>query len=503
MNDNLKDQEKTPFLDAYVDYIKSKPTCFDVPGHKRGHFVTDLSRKISPVILDYDVNAPYGLDNLYNPKSLILESEKLASKAFHADKCYFSVNGTTGGILTMFLACLKSHDKVILPRNIHKSVISALIISGAVPIFINPIIDEDLGIAEGMSVEEVTLAIKENPDTKAIFVINPTYYGITSDLKEIVKIAHENNIIVMCDEAHGSNFVFNDNLPISAMDANADISSLSIHKNSGSLTQSSMILTKGDRIDSFQVKKAFSMLSSTSPNSLLLCSLDAARKEMAIRGKEVIDENLKLASYARSKLSKIEGISILDYSYIKKMNSSGVFNMDLTKLLIDVRGLNMYGYEVYKMLRMKYNIQVELGEVSLILALIGPGSSRSDVDKLYDALNDISKNNKSREKIEIPKFKTSFPQMLVKPTIAFDAPYKMVSIDDCVGEISTETVMAYPPGIPILIPGEVITNSEVELIKFYLREGGEVLKDSDEKHMKVIDNKRWKLSTDYEDKIDI
>ncbi len=503
MNNKDEDQERTPFLDAYVEYVKSNPVCFDVPGHKRGHFITDLSRKISPVLLDYDVNAPYGLDNLYNPKTYILESEKLASRAFHASRCYFLVNGTTGGILTMFLSCLKSHDKVILPRNIHKSVINALILSGAVPIFINPIIDEELGIAEGITIQSIEEKINENPDAKAIFLINPTYYGITSNLKEIVKLAHSKNIIVMVDEAHGSNFVFSDKLPISAMDAGADISSLSIHKNSGSLTQSSIILTQGDRIDDFQVKKAFSMLSSTSPNSLLLCSLDAARKEMAIRGKEIIDDNLKLASYARDNLKKIKGIKVIDKSYIDKMKSSGVYDIDLTKIVIDVTGLNMYGYEVYKLLRMKYNIQVELGEVSLILILIGPGSTKEDVDKLLIALTDISKNNEENEKIDIPKFKFSYSQSLVKPTIAFDAPYKIVSIDDCIGEISVETVMAYPPGIPILIPGEIITKDEVSLIKFYIEKGGEVLKDSDELHMKVIDTKKWKLSEDFDNKIDI
>lgn len=500
----MKDeQEKTPFLDAYINYIKSKPVCFDVPGHKRGSFITDLSRKISPIILENDVNAPYGLDNLYNPKSVILESQTLAAKAFHADKCYFSVNGTTGGILTMFLACLKSHDKVILPRNVHKSVINALIISGAVPIFINPVIDESLGIANGVTVSSIQQAIEENSDVKAIFIINPTYYGVCSNLKEIVRIAHLKNILVMVDEAHGSNFVFNDKLPLSAMDCNADISSLSIHKNSGSLTQSSIILTKGNLIDSSQVKKAFSMLSSTSPNSLFLCSIDAARKEMAIRGKEVLNNNLLLASYARNKIDQIEGLKVLDSTYINKMNSSGVYSLDETKLVIDVTSLNMYGYDVYKKLRMEYNIQVELGEVTLILALIGPGSTKEDVDKLISALTDISKKCDRNTKLSIPKFKYNYPTSLVKPTIAFDAPYKRVKLSDSIGEISAETIMAYPPGIPILIPGEIISIDAINLINFYYDEGGEVLKDSEEGVIKVIDQSKWKLFEDYSSKSDL
>lgn len=498
-----EEQERTPFLDAYVEYVKSDPVCFDVPGHKRGHFITDLSRKISPIILQYDVNAPYGLDNLYNAKSLILESEKLASRAFHADKCFFSINGTTGGILTMFLACLKSHDKVILPRNIHKSVINALIISGAVPIFIDPVIDEDLGIANGVSTDSLKKKIDENPDAKAVFIINPTYYGITSNLKEIVKIAHEKNMIVMVDEAHGSNFVFSDKLPICAMDCDADISSMSIHKNSGSLTQSSFILAKGNRVDEIQLKKSFAMLSSTSPNSLLLCSLDAARKEMYLRGKEVIDDNLEIARYIREEINKIDGLKTIDSSYLDKFDDDGVYDIDLTKIVIDVRGLNMYGYDVYKLLRLKYNIQVELGEVSLILVLVGPGSTKDDAVKLVSALKDISMNNKSKDLLEIPKYKYSYPKTLVKPTIAFDAPYKLVPLEDSIGEIATETVMAYPPGIPILIPGEIISSDSIKMIKFYYDEGGEVLKDSDEKHIKVIDLEKWKLSDDFDSKIDI
>ena len=496
-------QEETPFLDAYVSYVKSDPICLDVPGHKRGHFETDLSRKISPSILKFDVNAPYGLDNLYHPKGVILESEKLAAEAFHADECFFLVNGTTGGIISMFLSVLKTHDKVILPRNVHKSVINALILSGAVPIFIEPVIDEDLGIANGVTKDQLISAIEENSDVKAIFLINPTYYGVCSDLKEIVNIAHQKNIIVMVDEAHGSNFVFSDKLPLSAMDALADISSMSIHKNSGSLTQSSFLLIKGNRIDISRVKKAISMISSTSPNSLLLCSLDAARKEMYFKGKEVIEENLKLASYLREEIKKIDGLSFIDSSYISRMNSDGVYSLDLTKVVIDVRGLNMYGYDVYKMLRMKYNIQVELGEVSVILILIGPGSTKSDIDRLIFALKDISMKNQEKDKVEIPRISSLHPKSLVKPTIAFDAPSKKVLLSSSLGEISAETIMAYPPGIPVLIPGEIITSDVLSTISFYLKEDLVILADSEDGYIKVIDQNRWKLMEDYEERIDI
>lgn len=493
----MNKQEKTPYLTALIDYVKSNPVPFDVPGHKLGGFQSDLSRLVSSCFFEYDANAPIGLDNLYNAKGVIKEAEELASEATDADYCFFSVNGTTGGIITIILGSLYSKDKIILPRNIHKSVVNALIVSGAIPVFVNPDIDEELGIACGVKSEDYIKAMDENPTAKAIFVINPTYFGIASDLRTLVNEAHKRNMIVIVDEAHGSNFYFSDELPISAMSAKADITAMSMHKNSGSLTQSSMILMKKKYLSYYDIKKAFTMFSSTSPNPLLIASLDAARKEMAIHGKEIIHNCLNLACYARSELNKIPGIKVYGKEYLEKRHNSGCFDIDLTKLVIDVTGLGLYGYEVYKEIRKKYNVQLELGEVSVVLAIISPGTKKEHVDKLIDAFKKLSSEYyKKNENIEIPKYNYSYPINLVSPRVAYDAPHKVVDLTSSIGEISAETIMAYPPGIPILIPGEIISSDAIDLIEFYKREGGEVLKDTAENKINIIDRKNWYLSED-------
>ena len=497
--ENNKDpqQKKTPFLDALIKYVESSPVCFDVPGHKMGNFVTDLSRRVSPIIFKYDVNAPIGLDNLYNTTGCIKEAEDLAAKACHADHCLFSVNGTSGGILTMFTACLDMKDKVILPRNVHKSVINSLIVSGAIPIFVDPDIDEKLGVANGVSLEKMVKAMDENPTAKAVFVINPTYFGVVSDLKEIVKAAHERNMIVMTDEAHGSNFYWSKELPCSAMDAGADITAMSMHKNSGSLTQTSMILSQGDRVNFREIKRAFAMFSSTSPNHLLIASLDAARKEMYFKGERVIHKNLEMAEYARKLINQIPGMHVYSKEYVKEQNSSGVYDTDGTKLVIQVTGLglSMYGYEVYLEIRKTSNVQLELGEVNVILALIGPGTTKENIDSLIMGLKKLSAKHFSlNHRKKTLSYNYSYSKMVVSPRDGYDAPNLIVPLSDSVGEISGETVMAYPPGIPIVIPGEVISLDAVRMIQFFQKEGGEVLKDTEPSMIKIVDRKNWYLS---------
>ncbi len=485
------DQNRTPYLDSYVKYLKSKPTCFDVPGHKMGKFETDLARKLSPVFSQYDVNAPYGMDNLAYPKGVIKEAEELMAEAMHSDVALFSVNGTSGGILAMFMGCLNEKDKVILPGNCHKSVINSLILSGATPVFVSPEIDEKLGVACGVKTSDYIKAMDDNKDAKAIFVINPTYFGVVSDLKKIVKEAHKRNMIVMVDEAHGSNFYFSDELPLSAMECQADISAVSFHKNSGSLTQSSVLLIKGNRVDKIDVKKALSMLTSTSPNDLLLCSLDAARKEMVLRGKEVLHEDVILADYAREEINKIPGLYCYGREYINK--ESGRYDIDITKLVIEVTGLGKYGYEAYKDLRNLYNIQVELGEVNVILVLISVGNDKEDIDHLISSLKDYSKRNYGLHKRrKFPTRDFHYPKTACNPREGYDAPYKIINLKDSSGEISAETVMAYPPGIPLIIPGEVFDKKIIDMIDFYHKEGGEIIKDTSIGKIKVIDKSLWK-----------
>lgn len=482
-------EEREPFLEACLKYMNSNPTPFDVPGHKMGRLTNDLVKFAGKDIFRADFNAPIGLDNLYHPTGVIKEAEELAALAFHADQAIFSVNGSTGGILTGLNALLRAKDKIILPRNVHKSVINGIIMSGAVPIFVKPDIDKDTGIANGVSLDVYKKAILENPDAKMVFVINPTYFGVASNLVEIVKFAHEHQMLVMTDEAHGAHFVFHPKMPISGMDANADISILSIHKTAGSLTQTSLILLKEGRVDVSRVKKVFAMLSSTSPNHILLASLDTARKMLYFNGEKLVQHALDLANYAREEINKLPGIFIFDKSYC---NLPGRFDCDETKLVINISRLGLNGFDVIKLIRAKFNIQLELAEVSEVLAVVGIGSTTEDINRLIEAMTYLSKTYYKEDfVVSIPHFDYKYPELLVRPRDAFNAPTKIVPFNDAIGEISADSIMIYPPGIPIAIPGEEITKDAIDLVEFYSEHGGVLLSDSPDGFIKVIDQMNW------------
>ncbi len=493
---DLKKQTKTPLLDAMKEYIESNPVPFDVPGHKMGKFKNDFSSYLGEMAYKSDINAPIGLDNLYHPKGVIKESEDLYADLFNVDEALFSVNGTTGGIMTMIVGIIDAKEKIILPRNVHKSVINALILSGGIPIFVMPDIDKDTGVANGVTVDNYVKAMDEHPDAKAIFVINPTYFGITSDIKRIVEEAHRRDMIVMADEAHGSHLYFNNELPLGAMEAGADISSLSIHKTLGSLTQSSVILINKERINYSRILRVYAMFSSTSPNHLLLASLDSARKEVALHGKEMLDDILSLARKTRARINKIKGFSCLDKSYC---DGKGRFDFDETKLVINTSELGLSGFEVFKKIKEYDNVQLELGEVSEVLAIFSLGTTKEDADRLVEALEGLSdKYYEIMDVQKVPKFTYSFPELIIRPREAFHAPTKIIPLEDSIGQICAENVMIYPPGIPLVIFGERVTINSIELIKYGEAQGGVVLSDSPDGYIKVIDQEEWYLGSELE-----
>ncbi len=488
---DLEKQKKTPLLTAMKEYVSSQPIPFDVPGHKMGRIHTELMDLIGEDVFKYDINAPIGIDVLYKNVGVIKESSDLLADAFNADQALFLINGTTSGIMTMIMSLVNAKEKIILPRNVHKSVINALIVSGAIPIFVEPIYDEYLGIANGVLVSEYVKAMDENKDAKAIFVINPTYFGVASSLRAIVKEAHRRNMIVMCDEAHGAHFHFHEKLPVSAMDAGADISCLSLHKTLGSLTQSSVLLTKGKRVDFKKIIKVYTMFGSTSPSHILLASLDASRKLMALEGRNILQRTLDLAKYAREKINLIPGIHCLNASYCKNDNNKE-FSFDETRIVITVRELGKSGFEIMRLLKEKYNIQMELAETYLILAILAIGSLKEDVDKLINALSEISKLYYVEKKNPTRRnFHFDYADIACRPREAYNATSKVVKIKDAVGEISTESIMIYPPGIPLVIPGEIISKNIVKIYRFYMECKGTIMQDSKIGYVKVIDRNNW------------
>ncbi|HBW37681.1 aminotransferase class I/II-fold pyridoxal phosphate-dependent enzyme [Desulfosporosinus sp. BICA1-9] len=459
-------QGKAPIYEALLKYKSMRVVPFDVPGHKQGKGNPELTEFLGEKCLSVDVNSMKPLDNLAHPVSVIKEAEELAADAFGAHHAFFMVNGTTSAVQAMIMSVCKQGDKIIMPRNVHRSAINALIISGAIPVYVNPGVNNELGIPLGMSIDEVKRAIEKNPDAKAIFVNNPTYYGICSDLKAITELAHRHNMYVLADEAHGTHFYFGADMPISAMAAGADMSAVSMHKTGGSLTQSSFLL-KNARLSTGHVRQTINLTQTTSGSYLLLSSLDISRRNLALDGKSIFAKASSLANYARDEINKIGGYYAFSTELI---NGNSVFDFDQTKLSIHTREIGLAGIEVYDILRDDYGIQIEFGDIGNILAIISVGDRALALERLVSSLSEIRRIY-MRDKTGMLDHEYINPEVVMAPQRAFYTDQRSVSIEASTGCISGEFVMAYPPGIPILAPGERITEEIIDYIAYAKAKG--------------------------------
>lgn len=459
-------QHTAPIAEALTRYKAMRVVPFDVPGHKRGRGNPELAAFLGEQCLAMDVNSMKPLDNLCHPVSVIREAEELAAEAFGAKHAFFMVNGTTSAVQAMIMTACIAGDKIIMPRNVHRSAINALILSGAVPIYVNPGVHDELEIPLGMSVQDVEQAILDNPDAKAILINNPTYYGICSNLKAITDLAHQHRMLVLVDEAHGTHFYFGDNLPPSAMAVGADMASVSMHKSGGSLTQSSFLLINNEVSEGY-TRQIINLTQTTSGSYLLLSSLDLSRKSLALFGKDIFGKVAKMAQYTREEINKIGGY----YAYSEELvNGDTIYDFDVTKLSVDTRGIGLAGIEVYDILRDEYDIQIEFGDIGNILAYISVGDRQLDLERLVAALAEI-KRLYAKDASRIFDHEYINPQVILTPQKAFYAPKRNLPLADSAGYISSEFVMCYPPGIPILAPGERITDEILEYIDYCKEKG--------------------------------
>lgn len=459
----MNKQEQMPLIDALISYHKEQIIPFDVPGHKHGKGLKEYDEFLRTYGLELDVNSMKSLDIISNPKSVIKEAEDLLAAAYGADESFFMVGGTTAAVQAMIMSSVNPGEKIILPRNAHKSAINGLILSGAIPVYIQPEIDQKIGIAMGASVENIEKAIRNNPDAKAIFIINPTYYGITSDIKRIVELAHENNMIVLADEAHGAHFAFNSELPNSAIRMGCDMSAVSLHKTGGSLTQSSaLLLNSNEYVDYNHLRNTINLTLSTSASYLLMGSIDFARKKLALHGEELLTEIVRISRKYRQLINEIPGL----YAFGKELiDGVGVIDFDETKLSINVSNLNLTGYEVYDLLRDEFHIQAELADSKNVLFIISLGDDEDALNQLYQALKIIGEKHSGGSSEDFSKT-LSNPEVIVSPRNAYYATKKTVFLKEAVNEISGESVMVYPPGIPIITPGERISKEIIDYIEF-------------------------------------
>ena len=455
------DQSRAPIYEALQNFRQMRVVPFDVPGHKHGKGNPELTEFLGEQCVGIDVNSMKPLDNLCHPVSVIHEAEVLAADAFGAAHAFLMVGGTTSSVQSMVLSTCKRGDKIILPRNVHRSVINALVLCGAIPVYVNPEVDLRLGISLGMQREQVAKAIEEHPDAVAVLVNNPTYYGVCSDLRAIVKMAHDAGMYCLADEAHGTHFYFGDNMPVTAMEAGADMAAVSMHKSGGSLTQSSLLLI-GPNMNVGHVRQIINLTQTTSGSYLLMSSLDISRRNLVKRGKEVFAKVIGMAEYAREEINAIGGY----YAFGKELiNGNSIFDFDPTKLSVHTRDIGLAGIEVYDILRDEYDIQIEFGDIGNILAYLSIGDRPQELERLVSALAEIRRRHQkdsngllSQEYID--------PEVVMSPQEAFYAKKRSLPLKDSAGLVCSEFVMCYPPGIPILAPGERITPEILDYIAY-------------------------------------
>ncbi len=475
------DHNKLPLAQAMADYRDARVVSFDVPGHKKGKSNCELAEFFGDRTIKIDANSMKSLDFLAHPVSVIKEAEELMADAFGADHAFLMVGGTTSSVQAMVMSVLKEGDKIIMPRNVHKSAINSLILIGAHPIYVNPGIDNRLGIPLGMNTQDVIDEMDKNPDAKAILVNHPTYYGICSELERIVEEAHKRGLVVLADEAHGTHFYFNDKLPKSAMECGCDMAAVSLHKTGGSLTQSSVLLVKNGRVKADYVRTIINITQTTSASYLLMGSLDIARKNLALNGVEIFDKVIDLCDYARAEINKLGGY----YAFGKEIiDNKYVYDFDLTKLCINTQNIGLAGIEVYDKLRDEYEIQMELGDLMNTLAIVSVGDTKFQMERLCASLSEIRRRF-SQDPSKLFKLEYIEPIIKTSPKQAFYADVEKVKLENSVGRVSGEFVMAYPPGIPILAPGELITEDVFQYI-MYSKEKGCLLLGPEDMELEYI-----------------
>lgn len=476
-------QKKTPLLTALEKAADSANLSFDVPGHKKGALRTRFSDSLDARGLRLDMNSMPELDLLDHPRGVIKDAESLLANLYGADEAFFLVNGSTFGVQAMIFSACAPGARILLPRNVHKSAINALILTGAVPVFLAAETDPRWGISHGITLDAVKAAVAEHPDAAALLVVNPTYYGAASDLASIVSYCHRRRIAVLVDEAHGAHLHFHDDLPDSAMDCGADLSTMSLHKTCGSLTQSSALLVNEGLIDHQRVRGAINLMQTTSASYLLMASLDATRALLATEGRSRLSRLLPQVEAARARIAKLPGLEVLSAA---DEGRPGIFRYDGTKIAVRVNDLGLSGYEAYRVMREQLGIQLELSEPHTVLAVCSFADDESTLARLADAFAELSRlyhgtrppleawPHDASGAVELPR-----PRLVVPPREAFYAPSRIVPISEAEGEISGESLMAYPPGIPLVIPGERLTADVIRQYEFILENRGTIINEQD------------------------
>ncbi len=474
------DQTRAPYFQVLLDYVDAGVIPFHTPGHKQGVGMDRAFRDfVGDNVLAIDLTQIRGLDDLLQPEGPLIEAQDLAAEVFGAEQTFFLINGSTSGNQCMMMTALNPGEKILVPRNAHKSAMGGLIMSGAFPVYMQPEVDEQLHMDHTVTPEIVRAALLEHPDVKAVYVVSPTYYGVAADLESIAAIAHEFGVPLLVDEAWGPHFHFHPALPKSAMQSGADMCINSTHKMLGSLSQTAMLHVQGPRVRRDRLNAVYKLFLSTSPNLVLVASLDVARRQMALEGPALLSRTIEIANDARRRLNEIPGI----YCFGSELEGRpGVFDLDPTKVTITVKDLGYTGYEAEEILRRRYNVQCELADLFNALALFTIGTTADAADELVYGVRELAREDRpvdifSPSGVLERRMKTGtyklpkIPPIRLLPRDAFLATTEFVSFKKSAGRICAEVITPYPPGIPVISPGEEITPEIIDYLDLEKKAG--------------------------------
>lgn len=460
------DHRRAPLLEGVIAYQRQGIIPFSTPGHKLGIGADEeLRETVGERAFLSDIPLGGGVGDTHFGGEALRVAEAMAADAWDADRSFFLLNGSSAGNHAFLLASVRPGDTVIVSRDLHKSLLVALILTGAVPVYLAPRLHPELNVGLGITADEVASALERHPDARLVVLVSPSYCGVASDLDGIAAVAHARGIPVHVDEAWGPHFHFHPGLPPSAMACNVDGAVSSIHKVLGGLTQAAILNVREGLIDPDRVRTTVGMVQTTSPSVLVLTSIDAARRQMALQGEALLGRTIALADDARRRLQSLPGIDVLDAGQL------GVDAFDFTKLVIDVDGLGITGYQAEDELRNRFGLGPEMSDLVGIVCLVTIGDTEASIDRLVDAFATLSREHYRgggrRAGLRSSGAVVAPSELAMSPREAFFAPSRAVFLEEASGEISTELVIPYPPGIPVLAPGEVISDDKVA----YLREG--------------------------------
>jgi arginine decarboxylase len=484
------DQTRAPMLEALDAYWRSDPASFSIPAHKAGRSLDEATRETLGVE-PYRGDAPThkGLDDRSGSYQVVSYAYDLAADAFGADEAMFSTNGSTLSVQTAVVAATHPGEKVAVQRNVHKSVVSGLILSGAEPVYIDPVYDEKFALSHSVMPEALESTLSDHPDIRAMLAVSPTLTGVASDVAGLAEVCHAHGIPLIMDDAWGADFTFHPELPPGSMQAGADLAIASFHKSLTGLMQTSIILVQADRIDRERLHLAFDGFETTSTSALLVASIDAARRAMSLHGEEHLGKALALSRRSAREIGELAGIRLLGPQLDGR---PGVFGRDETKIVVDVTGLGITGFQAADWLYEERRVGPEAHDLHHLTFIITVADDHASADRLVAAMRDLAAAAPEMTKDELPTLppvSELVGDYVMSPREAYLGKTRRVALVDAAGEIAAEPVSPYPPGVPLLVPGQRVHAGHIEFLRTGL-EAGMVVKgvsDPSLEELRVVD----------------